>query len=103
MVLLTTFIVGDKAETEARQSLEDQIERHLTDASIEAAATIGERFRRIQYAVLDVTAFALKDALQEVSVCQLPNVRCTTYLVCGLFLFALLVIIVVYRGYHRDV
>lgn len=65
-VLITTFIIGKKAEMEARQSLEHQIERHLTDASTEAAATIGERFRRVQYAVLDVTAFALKDALKEV-------------------------------------
>lgn len=62
----TTAVIGDKAETEARQSLEDQIKRHLTDASVEAAATIGERFRKLQYGVLDVTAFALRDALQEV-------------------------------------
>lgn len=68
VVLLITFLVGLKAEAEARDSLEDQIERHLTDESAEAAATIGERFRRIQNAVLDVTAFAIRDALQEVSV-----------------------------------
>ena len=67
VVLLTTFIIGNKAEREARNSLEDQIERHLTDASTEAAATIGERFRRLQNSVLDITSFALKDALQEVS------------------------------------
>ena len=66
VVLLTTFIIGNKAETEARLSLEDQIVRHLTDESAEAAATIGERFRRIQYSVLDVTAFALRDALVQV-------------------------------------
>lgn len=67
MVMVTTFIIGDKAEKEARRSLEDQIKRHLRDASVEAAATIGERFRKLQYGVLDVTAFAFRDALQEVS------------------------------------
>lgn len=67
VVMATTIIIGDKAETEARQSLEDQIKRHLTDASVEAAATIGERFRKLQYGVLDITAYAFRDALQEVS------------------------------------
>lgn len=69
VVMGTTAFIGDKAESEARTSLEDQIKRHLTDASVEAAATIGERFRKLQYGVLDVTAFALRDALQEVSKC----------------------------------
>lgn len=67
VVLATTWFISDKAKTEARQSLEDQIKRHLKDASVEAAATIGERFRKLQYGVLDVTAFALRDALEEVS------------------------------------
>ena len=67
VVIGTTAYIGHKAESEARSSLEEQITRHLTDASVEAAATIGERFRKIQYGVLDVTAFALRDALQEVS------------------------------------
>lgn len=62
----TTAYIGDKAESEARDSLEAQIERHLRDASVEAAATIGERFRKIQYGVLDVSANALRDAFQEV-------------------------------------
>ena len=62
----TTAYIGDKAESEARKSLEEQIKRHITDASVEAAATIGERFRKLQYGVLDVTAFALRDAIQEV-------------------------------------
>eukprot|EP00903_Cladosiphon_okamuranus_P009934 g9430.t1 len=61
----TTAYIGNKADSEARDSLEEQITRHLTDAGVEAAATIGERFRRLQYGVLDVTAFALRDALQE--------------------------------------
>ncbi|CAB1112540.1 unnamed protein product [Ectocarpus sp. CCAP 1310/34] len=65
VVMGTTAYIGDKAESEARDSLEAQIERHLRDASVEAAATIGERFRKIQYGVLDVTAFALRDAFQE--------------------------------------
>lgn len=67
VVIATTAIIGDKAETEARHSLEEQIERHLAHASKEAAATIGERFRKLQFGVLDITAFALRDALQEVS------------------------------------
>ncbi|CAM9681371.1 unnamed protein product, partial [Ectocarpus fasciculatus] len=61
----TTAYIGDKAESEARDSLEAQIERHLRDASVEAAATIGERFRKIQYGVLDVSANAFRDAFQE--------------------------------------
>eukprot|EP00752_Nemacystus_decipiens_P005742 g5195.t1 len=65
VVIGTTAYIGNKAESEARASLEEQITRHLTDASVEAAATIGERFRKIQYGVLDVTAFALRDSLQE--------------------------------------
>ncbi|CAM9310217.1 unnamed protein product [Ectocarpus sp. 13 AM-2016] len=65
VVMGTTAYIGNKAESEARDSLEAQIERHLRDASAEAAATIGERFRKIQYGVLDVTAFALRDAFQE--------------------------------------
>lgn len=68
VVMGTTAYIGNKAESEARDSLEEQITRHLTDASVEAAATIGERFRKLQYGVLDVTAFALRDARQEVSV-----------------------------------
>lgn len=67
VVLGTTAVIGNTAKSKARKSLEDQIKRHLTDASVEAAATIGERFRRLQYGVLDVSAFALRDALQEVS------------------------------------
>lgn len=67
VVMGTTAVIGDMAESEARASLEKQITRHLTDASVEAAATIGERFRKIQYGVLDVTAFALRDSIQEVS------------------------------------
>ena len=66
VVMGTTAYIGDKAESEARKSLEEQITRHLADASVEAAAFIGERFRKLQYGVLDVTAFALRDALQEV-------------------------------------
>lgn len=65
----TTAYIGDKAESEARDSLEAQIERHLRDASVEAAATIGERFRKIQYGVLDVSAHAFRDAFQEVRFC----------------------------------
>lgn len=67
VVMGTTAYIGDKAESEARVSLEEQIKRHITDASAEAAATIGERFRRLQYGVLDVTAFALRDAIEEVA------------------------------------
>eukprot|EP00903_Cladosiphon_okamuranus_P009939 g9434.t2 len=65
VVMGTTAVIGDMAESEARASLEKQITRHLTDAGVEAAATIGERFRKIQYGVLDVTAFALRDSIQE--------------------------------------
>ncbi|CAM9739313.1 unnamed protein product [Scytosiphon promiscuus] len=65
VVMGTTGYIGNKAESEARASLEEQIKRHLMAASIEAAATIGERFRKLQYGVLDVTAFALRDALQQ--------------------------------------
>eukprot|EP00752_Nemacystus_decipiens_P005739 g5192.t2 len=65
VVIGTTAVIGDMSESEARDSLENQITRHLTDASVEAAATIGERFRKIQYGVLDVTAFALRDTMQE--------------------------------------
>lgn len=67
VVVGATAYIGNKAESEARESLQDQIKRHLYAASIEAAATIGERFRKLQYGVLDVTAFALRDALQEVN------------------------------------
>jgi len=68
VVMGTTAYIGDKAESEARDSLEEQITRHLADASVEAAAFIGERFRKLQYGVLDMTAFALRDAMQEASV-----------------------------------
>ncbi|CAM9122787.1 unnamed protein product [Scytosiphon promiscuus] len=61
----TTIHIGSKAESEARDSREEQIKRHLRDATIEAAATIGERFRKLQYGILDVTAFALRDAREE--------------------------------------
>ena len=75
VVIGTTAVIGDMSEFEARASLEKQIKRHLTDASVEAAATIGERFRKIQYGVLDVTAFALRDALQEVGAAGLEQCR----------------------------
>lgn len=67
VVMGTTEIIGDKARTSAENSLEEQIERHLKNASTEAAATIGEKFRRLQYGVLNVTSYGLRDALQEVS------------------------------------
>lgn len=66
VVLAATVYIGDKAQKEARRGLEEQIERHLTSASSEAAATISERFRRLQYGVLDVAAYACRDALVEV-------------------------------------
>ena len=67
VVVRTAVDVGDEAEERTRQSLEEQIERHLKTASIEAAAIIGKKLRRLQDGVLDVTAFALRDTLQEVS------------------------------------
>ena len=66
--MVTTVIVGDNAKQRAKQSLEEQIKRHLNDTSTEAATTIGEKLRRLTAAVLDATAFRLRDALQEVSV-----------------------------------
>ncbi|CAM9134200.1 unnamed protein product [Ectocarpus sp. 6 AP-2014] len=65
VVIGTTAFIGDKARVAARVSLENQIKRHLTNASEEAATTIGARFRKLQYGVLDVTAFALRDTRQE--------------------------------------
>lgn len=67
VVMGTTEIIGNKARTSAENSLEEQIKRHLKNASTEAAATIGEKFRRLQYGVLNVTSYGLRDALQEVS------------------------------------
>ncbi|CAN0493301.1 unnamed protein product, partial [Laminaria digitata] len=67
VVVGTTVAVGDKAKERAKRSLEEQIKRHLKAASTEAAATIGEKLRRLKDGVLDVTAFGLRDALQEVS------------------------------------
>lgn len=67
VVMGTTEIIGHKARTSAENSLEEQIKRHLKNASTEAAATIGEKFRRLQYGVLNVTSYGLRDALQEVS------------------------------------
>ncbi|CAB1112550.1 unnamed protein product [Ectocarpus sp. CCAP 1310/34] len=61
----TTAFIGDKAKSEARDSLENQIKRHLTIASEESATAIREWFRNLQYGVLDVTTFALRDARQE--------------------------------------
>lgn len=69
VVIGTTAFIGDKARIAARVSLENQIKRHLTNASVEAATTIAARFRKLQYGVLDVTAFALRDTLQEVRTC----------------------------------
>lgn len=66
VVLGTAVYTGHVAQTEARRGLEEQIERHILDASAEAAATIGERFRRIQYGVVDMTAYAYRDVMQEV-------------------------------------
>lgn len=65
VVMGTTEIIGNKARTSAENSLEEQIKRHLKNASTEAAATIGEKFRRLQYGVLNVTSYGLRDALQE--------------------------------------
>ncbi|CAM9102347.1 unnamed protein product [Ectocarpus fasciculatus] len=65
VVIGTTAFIGDKARIAARVSLENQIKRHLTNASVEAATTIAARFRKLQYGVLDVTAFALRDTRQE--------------------------------------
>ncbi|CAN0391359.1 unnamed protein product, partial [Ectocarpus sp. 12 AP-2014] len=65
VVMGTTAFIGDKAKSEARDSLENQIKRHLTNASEESATAIREWFRNLQYGVLDVTAFALRDARQE--------------------------------------
>ena len=65
--MVTTVIVGDNAKQRAKQSLEEQIKRHLNDTSTEAATTIGEKLRRLTAAVLDATAFRLRDALQEVT------------------------------------
>ncbi|CAN0300695.1 unnamed protein product [Laminaria digitata] len=67
VVMGTTEIIGNKARTSAENSLEEQIMRHLKNKSTEAAATIGEKFRRLQYGVLNVTSYGLRDALQEVS------------------------------------
>lgn len=66
IVMGTAVYTGQMVESEARRGLEEQIERHLKSASEEAAATIGERFRRLQYGVLDVTTFAYRDAMEEV-------------------------------------
>lgn len=67
VVLETIRYIGDKVTEEVTNGLEAQIKRHLANASSEAAATIGERFRTLQYAVLDVSAYAFRDALEEVS------------------------------------
>lgn len=71
VVLGTTYYIGLIAKSEARAGLEIQIKRHLTDTSVKTAATVGERFRKLHYGVLNVTAFALRDALQEVGVLRL--------------------------------
>ena len=70
VVVSATIIVGDRAEARAQRSLEEQTRRHLKAASTEAAVTIGEKLRRLKYEVLDATAFALRDTLQEVSLCK---------------------------------
>lgn len=66
VVLGTAYYTGYMAQNAAKDGLVDQIERHLTSTSVEAAATIGERFRRLQYGVLDMTALAFRDAMKEV-------------------------------------
>lgn len=66
VVLLTTVYIEIEAKDQAEDGLKEQIKRHLRTANSEAAVTIGEQFRRLQYGILDLTSLALRDALLEV-------------------------------------
>lgn len=73
VVLMTTVYIERVAEKGARDGLEEQISRHLSRATLEAAAAIGEKFRRVQYGMLDLTSLALRDALLEVRYVSIHN------------------------------
>ncbi len=66
-VLITASIIGNNVKDKTADALDAQISRHLDSASYEISAATQKRFKVVQDALVSPVAYALRDAVEKVT------------------------------------